>query len=202
LKQAHRKAKARRIAASQAGKKMTAPLVAKIKEGIRAKWSPEQIVIRLKEESISISHESIYKMIWRDKQSGGDLYKHLRHRAKRYNRRSSLNAGRGFIPGRIDISERPQIVESKSRIVDWEGDTIIGAKHQGAIVSYVDRYSKFTLLKKLEYKEAALVLAATVEKMKVLPHKVETITFDNGKEFARHQEIGMTLNACVYFAKP
>ena len=99
-------------------------------------------------------------------------------------------------------SERPQIVESKSRIGDWEGDTIIGAKHQGAIVSYVDRYSKFTLLKKLEYKEAALVLAATVEKMKVLPHKVETITFDNGKEFARHQEIGMALNACVYFAKP
>ena len=93
-------------------------------------------------------------------------------------------------------------MEEKSRIGDWEGDTIIGAKHQGAIVSYVDRHSKFTLLKKIERKEAALVVAATLEKMKDLPHKVETITFDNGKEFARHQEISIALTACCYFAQP
>jgi len=100
-------------------------------------------------------------VIWVDKQAGGTLYKHLRHHGKRYNKRSSLKAGRGCIPGRVDISERPQIVESKSRL---------GAKHQGVIVTYVDRHWKFALLKKLEHKEAALVVAATLEKMKGLPH--------------------------------
>jgi len=172
---------------------MTAALVAKIQEAIGAKWSPEQIGIRLKEKGIFISHETIYKMIWADKRAGGILYKYLRHHGKRYNKRSSGKAGRGCIPGRIDISERPKIVEEKSRIGDWEGDTIIGAKHQGAIVSYVDRHSKFTLLKKIDRKEVALVLAATLEKTKGLPHKVETINFDNGKEFARHQEISIAL---------
>ena len=161
-----------------------------------------EIVDRLKIEEVLISHETIYRMVWADKRAGGILYKYLRHHGKRYNKRSSGKAGRGCIPGRIDISERPKIVEEKSRIGDWEGDTIIGAKHQGAIVSYVDRHSKFTLLKKIERKEAALVVAATLEKMKDLPHKVETITFDNGKEFARHQEISIALTACCYFAQP
>lgn len=168
---------------------------------IQAKWGPEQIVDRLKIEGILMSHETIYKMIWADKHGGGILYKHLRHHGKRYNKRSSGKAGRGCISGRIDISERLRIVEGKARIGDWEGDTIIGAKHQGTIVSYVDRHSKFTLLKKIEHKEAALVVAATLEKMKDLPHKVETITFDNAKEFARHQEISIALTACCYFAQ-
>ena len=202
IEQADRKARERRSRASQAAKKMKSDLIKQIKEEIQAKWSPEQIGIRLKEKGIFISHETIYKMIWADKQGGGILYKHLRHHGKRYNKRSSGKAGRGCIPGRIDISERPKIVEEKSRIGDWEGDTIIGAKHQGTIVSYVDRHSKFTLLKKIGRKEAALVVAATLEKMKDLPHKVETITFDNGKEFARHQEISIALTACCYFAQP
>lgn len=202
IEQADRKARERRSAVSQAAKKMKPDLMKQIKEEIQAKWSPEQIVIRLKEKGIFISHETIYKMIWADKQAGGTLYKHLRHHGKRYNKRSSGKAGRGCIPGRVDISERPKIVEEKSRIGDWEGDTVIGSKHQGVLVTYVDRHSKFVLLKKLERKEAALVVAATIEKMKGLPHKVETITFDNGKEFAGHQEISIALNACCYFAKP
>jgi IS30 family transposase len=202
IEQADRKARERRLAASQEPKKMKPDLVARLKEMILAKWGPQQIVDRLKIEEVLISHETIYRMVWADKRAGGILYKYLRHHGKRYNKRSSGKAGRGCIPGRIDISERPKIVEEKSRIGDWEGDTIIGAKHQGAIVSYVDRHSKFTLLKKIERKEAALVVAATLEKMKDLPHKVETITFDNGKEFARHQEISIALTACCYFAQP
>jgi len=202
IEQADRKARERRSMASQAAKKMKSDLIKQIKEEIQAKWSPEQISIRLKEKGIFISHETIYKMIWANKEDGGILYKHLRHHGKGYNKRSSGKAGRGCIPWRVDISERPKIVEEKSRIGDWEGDTIIGAKHQGSIVSYVDRHSKFTLLKKIEGKEAALVVAATLEKMKDLPHKVETITFDNGKEFARHQEISIALTTCCYFAQP
>jgi transposase, IS30 family len=155
--QADNKAVERRSEASRAPKKLTEELKEVIREKLLEDWSPEQISGRLKLEGKIISHESIYQYIWHDKRTGGRLYKHLRHRGKRYNKRSSGMAGRGHIPERVDITERPAIVGTKSRIGDWEGDTIIGAQHKGAIVSYVDRKSKFTLLKKVVRKTAELV---------------------------------------------
>ena len=202
FKQADAKARARRSEASRTPKKLTPKLQDTIKEKLLEDWSPEQISGRLKLEGKAISHETIYQFVWRDKRSGGKLYKHLRHRGKRYNKRSSGKAGRGCIPDRIDITARPSIVETKSRIGDWEGDTIIGAKHKGAIVSYVDRHSKFTLLKKIDRKMADLVTKATVDKMAGLPHPIRTITYDNGKEFAAHKDIAGALNAKCYFATP
>lgn len=200
--QADNKAIERRRVASRERKKLTGGLEQEIREKLLEKWSPEQISGRLKLEGKMISHESIYQIIWRDKRAGGQLYQQLRHCGKRYNKRASGKAGRGCIPGRVDITARPLVVETKSRIGDWEGDTIIGSQHRGAIVSYVDRHSKLTLLKKVERKTALLVTQATVEKMAVLPHPVLTITYDNGKEFADHQEIANALNTTCYFATP
>jgi len=175
-----------------------------IEERILEGWSPEQIAGRFKLAGNSISHETIYRHIWKDKSSGGSLYKHLRHSGKKYNKRSSVAAGRGHIPNRVDIDERPKIVEQKTRIGDWEGDTIIGAKHQGAIVSLVDRCSKFTVLKKIDRKTAKAFTKAAVEKLGGLSLLllVITITLDNGKEFADHVTIADKLGAKVYFAKP
>lgn len=202
FKQADEKAKTRRSNASKALKKLTEDMQDTIREKLLEDWSPDQISGRLKLEGKVISHETIYQFVWRDKHAGGKLYKHLRHRGKRYNKRSSGKAGRGCIPDRVDITARPPIVETKSRIGDWEGDTIIGAKHKGAIVSYVDRHSKFTLLKKIDRKMADLVTQATVDKMVGLPHPVRTITYDNGKEFSAHKDIASALNTSCYFATP
>lgn len=202
FKQADEKAKARRSNASKAPKKLTGEMQSTIREKLLEDWSPEQISGRLKLEGKAISHETIYQFVWHDKRAGGKLYKHLRHRGKLYNKRSTGKSGRGCIPDRIDITARPAIVETKSRIGDWEGDTIIGAKHKGAIVSYVDRHSKFTLLKKIDRKIADLVTQATVDKMADLPHPVRTITYDNGKEFAAHKDIASALNTSCYFATP
>lgn len=201
-KQAQQKARLRRQEASQQPSKMTPQIIKTVEDCLAQEWSPEQIAGRLKIEGFSISHETIYKHVWANKRSGGLLHKQLRHRAKPYNKRSGKHAGRGHIKNRVDISERPLIVENKSRIGDWEGDTIIGAQHKGAILSYVDRHSKFTLLHKIERKTAALVTAATIEKMKTLPHPVRTITYDNGKEFAAHEKIAESLNTECYFARP
>lgn len=201
-KQAHGKAVDRRSVASSAPKKMTPTLVARIESDLCEYWSPEQISGRLELEGVAaISFESIYKHVKKDRRAGGLLYKHLRHRGKKYNKRGSgKTAGRGLIPNRVDIDKRPEIVEEKSRIGDWEGDTIIGAQHQGAIVSYVDRHSKFTVLKLVDRKTADLVTQATLEKLSgVLVH---TITYDNGKEFADHASISQALGASCYFAKP
>jgi transposase, IS30 family len=200
--QADKKTIERRSEASRAPKKLTDELKEVIKEKLLEEWSPEQISGRFKLDGNSISHESIYQYIWRDKRAGGQLYKHLRHSGKKYNKRSSGKAGRGCIPNRVDITLRPLIVEEKSRVGDWEGDTIISVGSRAAILSYVDRHSKFTLLKKIGKKTAENVRQATVEKMGSLPLPVLTITYDNGKEFSGHQDIAMDLNAQCFFATP
>ncbi len=130
------------------------------------------------------------------------LYKHLRHGGKKYNRRSCGKAGRGCIPNRMDIKESPLIVEKKSRIGDWEGDTIIGVEDKGAILTLVDRKSKYTIMEKLKAKTAEAVLAAIERRFSELPYRVYTMTFDNGKEFSAHERIAKTLNAKCYFATP
>ena len=201
-KQAHEKATVRRKNASNIPRKMTDELIAKIERGLRAGWSPEQIAGRLEREGVSISHERIYQYVWKDKKTGGLLYRHLRRYGRQRKKRSSGMSGRGHIPHRVDISQRPKVVELKSRIGDWEGDTIIGARHKGALLSYVDRHSKFTILHKLNRKTAELVKNATVTRMTKLPHPVLTITYDNGKEFCAHREIAQKLNAQCFFATP
>jgi transposase, IS30 family len=181
---------------------ITPQIRAKIIHGLSQYFSPEQISGSLKKESIYISHETIYQFVWNDKKYGGELYKFLRHSGKKYNKRKGKNAGRGLIPDRVDISERDPIVETKSRIGDWEADTVIGANQKGAIVTLVDRCSKLTLSRKVENKTKDLVTRAILEML--LPYKdwVHTITYDNGGEFADHKIIGNILDAKCYFARP
>jgi transposase, IS30 family len=111
-------------------------------------------------------------------------------------------AGRGVIPHRIDIAERPAIVARKSRLGDWEGDTIVGAHHQGALLTHVERKSLFTTISKLSRSTATAAHRATVHRLNPLRTHVHTITYDNGKEFAGHQETAHRLRAQVYFATP
>lgn len=203
-KKADNKAWYRRVLASRKKSKLTPELILIIEEYLKLQWSPEQISGRLKiiYGEKAVSYETIYRYIWRNKQHGGTLYKHLRHNGKKYNKRSSSKAGRGCIPGRIDISERPSIVEEKSRLGDWEIDTIIGKDHKGAIVSMVDRYSKLTMLEKVHSKTANDVESALIKRFSQVKDFVLTITADNGKEFANHVAISNTLRASFYFARP
>src|SRR5262252_345851 len=131
FKQAEAKAQARQAIRSMP-RKLTAPLRRRIEAKLRQmRWSPEQISGWLCEQDINLSHECIYQMIWQDKRDGGDLWRSLRRRGKRYNKRAGKNAGRGLIPNRIDISERPAIVARKTRLGDWEGDTVVSGGRKG-----------------------------------------------------------------------
>ena len=201
FEQADRLAIHRRSQASSVRRVFTPAAQALVEDKLRQKWSPEQISGRFKREGLpSISHETIYKHIWADKHRGGDLFKHLRHGCKPYNRRKNKKAGRGLIPNRRGIEERPAAVELKRRIGDWEGDTIIGSHHQGALVSLVDRASKYTLLALLNRKTAEETANSITTVLQ--NEKVKTLTFDNGKEFALHELITKMLNAPVFFANP
>lgn len=198
--QAHRKAQERKYSNPD---KMTPPMVMLIEEKLRLQWSPVQISGWLKKQCLnSVSHETIYKHVWKDKRWGGSLYKELRHHGKKYNKRGKATAGRGCIPGRVDIDQRPLVVNEKSRLGDLELDTIIGAGHSGAIVSIVDRASKFTHLVKVHTKTAEEVSKAIVDKLKPIKQFVLTMTADNGKEFAYHKAVATQLGADCYFAKP
>jgi transposase, IS30 family len=184
--------------------KMTPELIAIVEDKLKLQWSPEQISGWLKRRPgrQSVSHETIYRHIWAGKKKGSFLYKHLRRHGKKYNKRSSGKAGRGCIPGRIDIAERPAIVEKKERLGDWEIDTIIGAGHKGAVVSMVERHSKLTFLAKVSRKTAEEVEEALTSRLSDVKDCVLTITADNGKEFANHRTIADRLGATVYFARP
>jgi IS30 family transposase len=184
--------------------KMTAAVIATIEAKLRGEeWSPQQISFWLAQtQQMRVSHERIYQPIWADKHAGGSLFRHLRRSGRIYNKRANKLAGRGIIPGRIDIDQRPAIVDQRSRIGDWEVDTIVGAGRKGAILSLVERVSRYTLLHKLPAATAAKTTHAIIAKLQ--PHKarVHTITADNGKEFAEHRRVASRLSAGFYFAKP
>ena len=109
---------------------------------------------------------------------------------------------RGQIPNRLFIEDRPAIVDERKRIGDWEADTIIGKNHRQAIVSIVERKTGLTLIKKVERKTSKAVSQAMIDLLKPYKNKVRTITSDNGKEFAGHEEIAKKLKADFYFAHP
>jgi IS30 family transposase len=183
--------------------KMTPALILLIEARIRLDWSPEQVSGQLEDErGILISHERIYQHIWTDKRHGGTLDTHLRQCHKQRKKKYGSKDKRGQIRNRVSIDERPAIVAEKTRIGDWEIDTVIGQNHQGALVTIVDRVSKFTLIKKVDSKHAEVVTDATITLLQPYLDKTLTITADNGKEFAGHETIKEQLSANVYFAHP
>lgn len=184
-------------------KKAKGELKERVEGLLRQDLSPEQITGRLrKRDQPSLSHACIYQLVWEDKSTGGNLYKHLRHSHKKKKKQYGKPDKRGKIPNRISIEHRPQIIDNKERIGDWEGDTIIGKNHKGAIVTLTERKSNYQLMKKVKNKNAAGVAKAIVEIMRKAALPVKSITFDNGKEFSAHERIAKLLNTEIYFAHP
>jgi IS30 family transposase len=205
-KQAQQKALHRRFNACKAVK-MTPETIDYIENKLGEEHSPEQIAERMKLDpgwhGPTVSHERIYQYIWQDKAQDGTLYKHLRigGTKQRRKRRNSLDM-RGTIKNRVGIKDRPHIVERKIRIGDWEGDTVVGKNHQGALVTLVDRKSKLTLIGKVDRYTAEAVEKTIIYLMELLPRRNYTLTVDNGKEFASHESVADALRIKVFFADP
>ncbi|WP_449021818.1 IS30 family transposase, partial [Prevotella jejuni] len=147
-----------------------------------------------------ISHETIYRMIRKDKAEGGTLYKHCRHKLK--HRTRPVGGKRISIPNRTSISERPTEVDGK-RFGDFEMDTIVGRGNHGAIVTLIERSTSMLFMRKLKKGENAKELARTVIHL-LSPFKghIKSITTDNGTEFACHEMIGKSLGVNIYFTDP
>lgn len=193
---------ARERHASKRKHRISPEVWARVESLLAQQWSPEQISGRLKLEGFAgLSHETIYLYVYRDKQKGGELYRHLRRR-HRYRKRIHKYCKRGFKEPRRPISERPPVVDERSRIGDWEADTIIGAGRRQAIVSLVERKSLYCLLEKVSTKSAEAVRDAIRQKLLPIKNLVITMTSDNGTEFALHKEIADSLDADFFFADP
>ena len=175
----------------------------KSKDLLIAGYSPEQITGRMRLEQVAmVSHETLYRWIWLDKRRGGELHTYLRRQGRKYAKRGSKNAGRGMILNRVDIEMRPKVVDDKKRFGDLEIDTIIGKNHKGAILTINDRVTGYVWIRLLEGKEAIPLAKATNEALYQVKHLIHTITADNGKEFAKHEEIAQVLGLNFYFCKP
>lgn len=166
-----------------------------VDEDLRRKFSPDVI-----SHFHKVSHETIYRYVYKDKQNGGELYKNLRRGRKwRTSRSKLLNQSNCHSrPDRVNISQRPEIVNKRCRVGDYERDLMLGKS--GRILTIVDRASRLVKIAKVPKQLSANTHLQTVRLLKDM--KVHTITNDNGHEFSLHRETAEILNAKVYFADP
>jgi IS30 family transposase len=150
-----------------------------------------------------ISHETIYRWIYVDSRNKGDLHHHLRRRHKYRRRQTRYGSGRRFIPGRVSIDLRPDVVATRERFGDWEGDTMEGGKGTGALVTHVERECRYLAAARLTDKKASTMAAQSIKCFWRIPRRLRhTLTVDNGREFSQFKEIEARTGLAVYFADP
>ena len=165
--------------------------------------SPEQVAGHLARLGhLRISHETIYRHVWRDKREGGLLYTHLRGACKKRRKRYGAYDSRGRLSGKRPISERPASVETRRRLGHWEIDTVMGTGSKDCIVSLVERKSGLLLIGKLKDRTTASLNGRVIDIIKRHNGAFETITSDNGTEFHDYQRIEACTKALFYFARP
>jgi IS30 family transposase len=176
---------------------------AEVIEFLKQEYSPEQIAGTLKVNKIfSISHETIYQYIIKDKRRGGTLYEHLRNKLKRHRKRAATHERRMRYADKRPISERPESVERRSRIGHWEGDTVLGSDRRHCILTLVERKTGFTIIRKINSRTVSEVNKACIKAVRSHQRKFRSITFDNGVEFGGYNEIEKQCSIKCYFANP
>ena len=164
--------------------KLDSQLIQHIDTLIRRKLSPEQVCAYLrKHHGITLHHSTVYRHLRQDKSNSGTW------------------TG-GKVPNRVGIENRPAIVDQKTRIGDWEADTIIGKDQKSALLTLVERITRYTIICKLKNLKAEDTAQVAIKALKVHKIRVHTITMDNGKEFYQHTKIAKALKAENYFCRP
>ena len=166
-------------------------------------WSPEQVAGHLRRAGLlSISHETIYRHVWRDKAAGGPLYTHLRGARKRRRKRYGSYDSRGRLAGKRLISERPQEVEARQHLGHREADTVAGAGSKDCVVTLVERKTGLVLIGKLADRTADSLSRRVISLMSRREGRFATVTADNGTEFHDYLRIERSTGAAFYFARP
>ena len=184
-------------------RKLTDKVALVIEPLLRQYLSPEQVSGYLqKHQGIRLSHETIYRYIYRDATRHAQLKPFLRQGGKHRRKRYGSGARASSIPNRVSITERPHEVEKKTRLGDWECDTVIGQDRKSVLVTVVDRASLYTACSRVLSRSAKVVSDAIIRLLGPFKERVQTLTFDNGSEFVKHEAIAHALEATTYFAHP
>jgi IS30 family transposase len=174
-----------------------------VKVKLKRLWSPEQIAERLKlEGKLSISHETIYRWIRRDRKKDGKLYTYCRIMPKYARKGYGVKDSRGRQEGKRHISQRPAEVETRLVVGHWEGDTVMGNDRYHGVVTLVERATGLGIIKKISARTAENV--STVARQAIRRHKDKftTLTLDNGTEFHNFKQIEAASSVVCYFATP
>jgi IS30 family transposase len=206
---AHRLALRRRQQPRLRLKSGSRELMGYVAAALEKRWSPDQIAGRLDARppahlaGQSISHTTIYRWIWGDPQRSERFKPFLRVACKPRRKPYGKPTNRGLIPNRVSIDDRPGIVDLRSRLGDWEGDSVVGRGRSGYVLTGVERRSRLLVAGKLPRATATDVNDTLVRLLgRMPPTRRRTFTVDNGKEFAGHQELTRRLKLAVYFAHP
>lgn len=205
---AQRRADERRIQPRHYRRQQLAPLVGYVEKKLRKDWAPEQIAGRLRldhpdDQQMRISAETIYRWTYAVARQGGNIYRHLRRGRSRRRPQKCYGQGKRFLAGRVGIAERPEIVASRSRFGDWEADLVAGSFGKAALVSCIERKSRYLLAAKVDDKTAASFNTAFMGQMLSVPARLrQTLTLDNGSEMARFKELEATTGMSTYFCEP
>jgi len=208
ISHAQRLCEERRRRARHRRRQHNVALLRYVTERINAHWSPQMIAGRVnldfpREANMRISHECIYRWVYSDAKAGGELYRCLPYQHKRRRRQRRYGSGRRVIPGRVPISQRPAEVATRARFGDWEADTIYGHKSKCCLLTQVERKSRFVILSKLSDRSASTVAQAHIEQLSRLPEQWrQTLTVDNGGEFAQFARVEQACAIDFYFADP
>ncbi|MFH1920641.1 MAG: IS30 family transposase [Planctomycetota bacterium] len=185
--------------------KMQRPEVRRyVQERLRQRWSPDQIAGRSHSDfphdrRRQISHQTIYTWIYSEQARG----KHWQRYLRRLGRKRPDWENRGRLPASVSLERRPAVVDRRGRYGDWEGDTIVGANRRGGAVTLLERKSGYVLLGKVPNLKAATVRQAAAQRYATTPAALrKTLTLDNGKEFAEHDQLEVEAALKIYFAKP
>ena len=190
-----------------AKRRMYKPLFNHVMKYLKKGYSPDIIAGRLRRSypnrpKMRVSHETIYRWIYHDRLEGGELYKHLHRRHKHRKSHGLWPHKGGTLKDRVSIHDRPEIINERKYIGDWEGDLMEGKRSTGYFLTFAERVSRFMVAAKLETKEATVVSKLTARKLKRIKDKINSITYDNGKEFYDFKQTEKALGAVVYFADP
>jgi IS30 family transposase len=184
-------------------------LWAEVRARLGRRWSPEQIAATLKLEypddpGMQISHESIYRALY--VQSRGALRRELTDllRTRRSTRKRQGRAElRGRLVGMVPIASRPPEADDRRVPGHWEGDLILGARGDSAVVTLVERHTRYVLLAPLEDRTTDHVIAVLQERIRQLPaHLKRSLTWDQGSELAAHARFTEQTGVPVYFCDP
>jgi IS30 family transposase len=174
-----------------------------IERFLKKKWSPEQIAGRLRfEGTLSISHETIYRYVWNDKEAGGELYRYLRCSTKIRRKRHNSYDSRGRLAGKRHISERPSWVEKRASIGHWEVDTVVGTGSKDCVATLVERKTGFAMVGKLPDRSMLNMSKRLKSLVRRTASSFKTITADNGTEFHDYESVERSLPVKFYFATP